>query len=70
MEADRYFLHLVDPDLHLVDPDGGNDRVLGEGTDPRWFPDRRRLASTAPASGSWQVIIVDVGTGDALQLTP
>ena len=59
---DRYW-------LHVMDADGSRDRMLVEGTIPRWFPDSRRIAYMAPVNGGWQIHVIDVVSGEIAHLT-
>ena len=55
--------------LHVMDADGSNDRLLAEGSIPRWFPDIRRLAYMAAVDGGWQIHVDDVVSEAITHLT-
>jgi hypothetical protein len=62
-EADRYW-------MHVMNADGSDDRLLVEGTIPRWFPDSHRIAYMAPVDNGWQIHVIDVVSGEIVRLTP
>ncbi len=53
-----------------MNADGSDDRLLVEGTIPRWFPDSHRIAYMAPVDNGWQIHVIDVVSGEIVRLTP
>ena len=57
-------------DVWLVPTAGdGAPRKVAAGSQPRWSPDRRWLAFYSPSSGSLQLWLLEVRTGETRQLT-
>lgn len=60
----------ADGDLWVMHADGSGARSLGlRGRSPVWSPDGQRLALMSERSGSWQVYIYDLRSGQVTQMT-
>ena len=53
-----------------MNADWSDDRMLGEGTIQRWFPDSQSPHGVyGPIDGGWQIHVVDVVSGEVTVLT-
>jgi dipeptidyl aminopeptidase/acylaminoacyl peptidase len=68
---EKTLAYVVDEEdsLWLVDTKGGISRRIGQGTMPRWSPDSSRLAFYSTRSGELQLWVLDLRTGNSIQIT-
>lgn len=63
---ERRTIHFADaPVVVLVRPDGGEERVLGQGTDPAWSPDGQHVYASATVDGVSMIVRMPLGEGSA-----
>jgi dipeptidyl aminopeptidase/acylaminoacyl peptidase len=68
-ETLAYVVYGEEDSLWLVDTKGGIPRGIGQGKMPRWSPDGSKLAFYSMRSGGLQLWVLDLRTGDSIQIT-